>query len=847
MKEPSNPASAQPLGTVVTFYSFKGGVGRSMALANIAVLLARAGQRVLCIDWDLEAPGLDNYFLATPRAMPSRKPSMPGPAKPGGLLDILESSTPRNLANWRDYVRRRTSADQVQLDFIGSGDDVPDYSARLGKFSWEKFFAKRRGGGDIVENLRKEWKAAYDYVLVDSRTGLTDSSGVCTIQMPDMLVLLFAANAQNTDWCERIAKGVREGRRKLPYDRAFLPIIPVLSRFDAREESDRAAEAMDRIAKQFAPYFADWLPRSVKARDMLNWGLLPYVPRYNFEEALAVEDEPATGAQGLSFYYQLLSRLILARLKTVRGILAGAAVPGAALPPLLPSASELRAELRSDSGAVPRYRGDILSRAEEEPLEAAEALETLAQVCLGSSHPTEAEQLLGDAIRVLGGPAVAKTEEIPRLMGMQADVLADINRTTEAEARHKEALALAVETFGESDARTANARAAFARFLRKQRRNNEASEQFALAVQTYDASPAPSPSGLRRALEDWWGLLDELGQWENMTSVARRVWDGVAADGSSKPADQASALDHYAFALMRNGHPHEAAGHFKTALRLEEEASAEEDPISIGRALNNLAWALGEAGCYEEAESLFRRALVIAEKSLGPEHQIVATVYRNIAGTLRFAGRYGEAEPLFRQALAIAEKTLGAENSEAAAACGGLARVLSEMGNYHEAEQLYRRALAIAEKAFEPGHPGVATACAGLASLLRDTGRHGDAEPLFRRALAIRENKLRKEHPDIGFTLTELAQTLSESGDTTAAEPLWGRGIDLLAKGYGPAHDRTGRARWHFAEHLQRTGRIDEANKEFQAAIDILTQSLGGEHPDTLKAKQAAERVGGDN
>src|SRR5687768_18601726 len=49
-------------GSVITFYSYKGGVGRSMALANIAVLLARRGHRVLAVDWDPEAPGLERYF-----------------------------------------------------------------------------------------------------------------------------------------------------------------------------------------------------------------------------------------------------------------------------------------------------------------------------------------------------------------------------------------------------------------------------------------------------------------------------------------------------------------------------------------------------------------------------------------------------------------------------------------------------------------------------------------------------------------------------------------------------------------------------------------------------------------
>src|ERR1700676_2252434 len=49
-------------GRIITFYSFKGGTGRSMALANFAWLLAVSGKRVLAIDWDLEAPGLHRYF-----------------------------------------------------------------------------------------------------------------------------------------------------------------------------------------------------------------------------------------------------------------------------------------------------------------------------------------------------------------------------------------------------------------------------------------------------------------------------------------------------------------------------------------------------------------------------------------------------------------------------------------------------------------------------------------------------------------------------------------------------------------------------------------------------------------
>ena len=59
-------------GEVITFYSYKGGTGRSMALANAACLLARrravGDRRVLVIDWDLEAPGQHYYFPLPLRA-----------------------------------------------------------------------------------------------------------------------------------------------------------------------------------------------------------------------------------------------------------------------------------------------------------------------------------------------------------------------------------------------------------------------------------------------------------------------------------------------------------------------------------------------------------------------------------------------------------------------------------------------------------------------------------------------------------------------------------------------------------------------------------------------------------
>ena len=49
------------------FHGFKGGVGRSSALAMVARRLAETGKKVLVLDLDLESPGLTNILIDSER------------------------------------------------------------------------------------------------------------------------------------------------------------------------------------------------------------------------------------------------------------------------------------------------------------------------------------------------------------------------------------------------------------------------------------------------------------------------------------------------------------------------------------------------------------------------------------------------------------------------------------------------------------------------------------------------------------------------------------------------------------------------------------------------------------
>ena len=73
----------------------------------------------------------------------------------------------------------------------------------------------------------------------------------------------------------------------------------------------------------------------------------------------------------------------------------------------------------------------------------------------------------------------------------------------------------------------------------------------------------------------------------------------------------------------------------------------------MATSLNNLAALYQTQGQYAEAEPLYKRALAISEKALGPDHPDVATSLNNLAELYHAQGQYAQAEPLYKRSLAI--------------------------------------------------------------------------------------------------------------------------------------------------------------------------------------------------
>ncbi|WNO75880.1 FxSxx-COOH system tetratricopeptide repeat protein [Streptomyces sp. AM8-1-1] len=295
-------------GTVVTFYSYKGGTGRTMALANVAWILAANGYRVLAVDWDLEAPGLHRFFhpfldLATLEATP-------------GLINLIteyqeEVRRPgRRAPNWhRDYARVRPHATSVDwafqqggsLDFLSAGRSNRDYSAAVSRMDWDDFYV-RYGGGQFFDAMRADMQRHYDYTLIDSRTGFSDIADICTVQMPQVLVVCFTLSDQSIEGASAVARQIGER-----YKDKRIRILPVPMRIDDGEKEK--ADTGRALAKERFP----GLPSGLTGEEMANyWGSVevPYRPFYAYEEILATfGDAPNVSSSMLTACERLTSTL----------------------------------------------------------------------------------------------------------------------------------------------------------------------------------------------------------------------------------------------------------------------------------------------------------------------------------------------------------------------------------------------------------------------------------------------------------------------------------------------------------------------------------------------------------
>jgi CHAT domain-containing protein/Flp pilus assembly protein TadD len=206
----------------------------------------------------------------------------------------------------------------------------------------------------------------------------------------------------------------------------------------------------------------------------------------------------------------------------------------------------------------------------------------------------------------------------------------------------------------------------------------------------------------------------------------------------------------------------------------------ETDPVTLGRAHNNVGLLSRDRGDFRRAQEHLEKAAELWRKAYPPDHPALGTVANNLGLVWQALGDLPKAEASFRESLPIREKAGNPENL--ALTLNNLASVLQEDGRLDEAEPLYGRAIALYEEAVGAEHPSLGQALSNFAVLHLLRKDYDRAGPLYRRALAIREKALGPVHQDVAISLAAYAIFLHNTGEYAEAVRTQSRAAGVIER-----------------------------------------------------------------
>jgi MinD-like ATPase involved in chromosome partitioning or flagellar assembly len=246
--------------TTITFYSYKGGTGRSLALANAAVYLANLGFKVVAIDFDLEAPGLHYKLL--------RNSDRSHLSVNKGVVDFVNTYLDEGQVSSpiTDFIIRVpiSESDKQSVHLVPAGRaPSPEYWSELSRINWhDLFYSEDPKGVQIFMELRarilEELKP--DFLLIDSRTGITEMGGVATTILSDKVICLVLPTLENLEGARAVLRSLRRTRHENGSGPSEILIavsrVPKNRNWHDEQES---AEAVRKFVNQPAEQPADTL------------------------------------------------------------------------------------------------------------------------------------------------------------------------------------------------------------------------------------------------------------------------------------------------------------------------------------------------------------------------------------------------------------------------------------------------------------------------------------------------------------------------------------------------------------------------------------------------------------
>jgi hypothetical protein len=233
----------------------------------------------------------------------------------------------------QDYV---IATDRPRLHLLKAGAFDEAYARKVAGYDWQGLYA---GSPYLLRALSARLADLYDWVLIDSRTGLTDTSGICTMLMPDTLVAVFTPNRQSL---EGVLDLVRDATRyrSASDDLRPLRVYPLPSRIEASEPGLRRQWRHGDSkagATGYQPAFEALMREAYQLPDCrleayFDEVQIQHVPRFAYGEEIAVLGEEAQDRLSMTRSFQRFAE------RLAEGVLPWDIAPGAATDEPAPAA-----------------------------------------------------------------------------------------------------------------------------------------------------------------------------------------------------------------------------------------------------------------------------------------------------------------------------------------------------------------------------------------------------------------------------------------------------------------------------------------------------------------------------
>lgn len=280
---------------IVSFYSFKGGVGRSTALAAVALLLADAGKDVFVLDLDLESPGISNVLIQEENSK-------------DGILDyLIDVQVLKKRPNLSSYVYMLPVGRKL-VKVIGAGSLNGEFIEKLGRIDFGSYLDVENALDSkknenplkiLLSHIREEYHP--DFILMDVRAGFHDLGGLSLNSLSHLDVIFARNDSQSLMGLKvllRLLGGQKKGKELFVVQAQVPPPSRGVGQYDAENHELFRSKVFDimgeyyylddqpDIADDTAPYglplpFSFELQRGITLSDLL---VVYKEDRYNFKK-----------------------------------------------------------------------------------------------------------------------------------------------------------------------------------------------------------------------------------------------------------------------------------------------------------------------------------------------------------------------------------------------------------------------------------------------------------------------------------------------------------------------------------------------------------------------------------